>query len=237
MLKSTGSVAATARKPLARPGQPGGKRDLRRKERTEALLDAGLQLFLERGIEGATIDDLVRGAGTAKGNFYRYFADKTALVQALVDRIAEHMVPAMSRCEEALREAKTSPTLFAAYSELAQRLGVLAEKHPLTIRLYLQESRSPAVGAREPIVRLAQDITERAVRLSRLGVEYGLISISDPRVSALVVVGAVEQLMLSSLQGELDASPDETWNVLIRVVLEGTRAQDRPAPEAARAQA
>ncbi len=225
-LKSSASIATAARKPLARPGQPGGKRDLRRRERTEALLDAGLQLFLERGIEGATIDDLVRGAGTAKGNFYRYFADKTALVQALVDRIAEQLVPAMSRCEDALREAESSSTLFAAYADLSQRLGVLAEKHPLTIQLYLQESRSPAVGAREPIVRLAQDITERAVALSKLGVEYGLISVSDPRVSALVVVGAVEQLMLSSLQGSLDANPDDTWNVLIRVVLEGTRAQN-----------
>jgi AcrR family transcriptional regulator len=225
--KSNASVTtASARKPLARPGQPGGKRDLRRKERTEALLDAGLNLFLERGIEGATIDDLVRGAGTAKGNFYRYFSDKTALVQALVDRIGEELVPAMSACEKALKEAKTTPTLFAAYSALGQRMASLAETHPLTIRLYLQESRSPAVGAREPIVRLARDITERAVALSKLGVDYGLISVSDPRVSALVVVGAVEQLMLASLQGELQASRDETWGILIRVVLEGTRAQN-----------
>ncbi len=223
-LKPNASVATAARKPLARPGQPGGKRDLRRKERTEALLDAGLQLFLERGIEGATIDDLVRGAGTAKGNFYRYFADKTALVQALVDRIAEHLVPAMSRCDAALRGAESPTTLFEAYADLSQRLGVLADKHPLTIRLYLQESRSPAVGAREPIVRLAQDITDRAVGLSVLGVECGLISVSNPRLSALVVIGAVEQLVLSSLQGAFEISPEETWKLLIRVILDGTRA-------------
>ena len=80
------------------------------------------------------------------------------------------------------------------------------------------------MGAREPIVRLAQDITDRAVGLSVLGVECGLISVSNPRLSALVVIGAVEQLVLSSLQGAFEISPEETWKLLIRVILDGTRA-------------
>src|SRR5210317_2345369 len=62
--------------PVERPGAVGGKRDLNRRQRVQDLIDAGLSLFLERGIEAVTIDEVARKAGMAKGNFYRYFRDK-----------------------------------------------------------------------------------------------------------------------------------------------------------------
>lgn len=41
------------------------------------LQRAALALFLQYGIEAVTIDQIVDGARTAKGSFYRYFRDKT----------------------------------------------------------------------------------------------------------------------------------------------------------------
>ena len=61
--------------PPQRPGKAGGKRARNRQQRTDALIEAGLQLFLERGVENVPIDDIAREAGMAKGNFYRYFDD------------------------------------------------------------------------------------------------------------------------------------------------------------------
>src|SRR5690349_21242717 len=72
----------------ARPGQPGGRRDTNRKERTKAIGDAALALFLERGIEAVTIEDITTRAGVAKGSFYRYFDDKHALTEALFQPLA-----------------------------------------------------------------------------------------------------------------------------------------------------
>ena len=42
-------------------------RDTNRKVREQALLDAALPLFLERGIESVSIDDITQTARTAKG--------------------------------------------------------------------------------------------------------------------------------------------------------------------------
>ncbi|MEZ4337626.1 MAG: TetR/AcrR family transcriptional regulator [Sandaracinaceae bacterium] len=217
------SKEAAGRLPPERPGQPGGKRDRNRKKRIAQIREAGLRLFLERGVEPVTIDDIAKEAGTAKGNFYRYFEDKEDLVAGIVQPAEIALREAFDRCHAALEEAHDETTLFAAYQTLAIGMLPLAVGYPDVVRLYLQESRAPSAGARAPIRALADEIRERAVELTRFAVDHDLLSIRDPRISALAVVGAVEQLAWSFLSGELDAPPDEVARTLISLVLRGIR--------------
>ncbi len=48
------------------------------------ILAAVKGAFLERGLDGASMQDLARAAGMSAGNFYRYFPSKAALIEALV---------------------------------------------------------------------------------------------------------------------------------------------------------
>ena len=91
--------------------KPEGKRARNRRERTEALVNAGLELFLERGVEVVTIDELAKAAGMAKGNFYRYFDDKRALVDAILAPIASDVRTAMRRCAVTLGRADAGTDL------------------------------------------------------------------------------------------------------------------------------
>ena len=59
-------------------------KDVRRIE----MLDQALALFLERGYENVSLNDLLAIAGTSKGAFYHYFPSKEALVTALAERSA-----------------------------------------------------------------------------------------------------------------------------------------------------
>lgn len=211
------------RLPPERPGPPGGKRDRNRRRRTEQLREAGLALFLARGVDAVTIDDIAKAAGTAKGNFYRYFADKSELVERILDPMAIQVREAFDRCEEALEGAHDDPSVFAAYQILAARLIPVAMEHGEVARLYLQESRAPAVGARAPIRALADEIRQRAVDLTEFAVDHGLLRIPDPRVSALAVVGAIEQLAWAVLGDALDVRPEEIAGTLISLVLSGIR--------------
>ena len=56
--------------------------------RQAELLDRALALFLERGYENVSLNDLLALAGTSKGAFYHYFPSKEALVTALAQRSA-----------------------------------------------------------------------------------------------------------------------------------------------------
>src|SRR5438105_9860829 len=88
--------------PSERPGAPGGARDTNRQKKAGAITSAATALFLARGIESVSIDEITRDAGVAKGSFYRYFDDKTALVEHLFAHARAEIEAAFARCERAL---------------------------------------------------------------------------------------------------------------------------------------
>jgi Bacterial regulatory proteins, tetR family len=52
--------------------------------RKQAILDAALTVFSERGFEAARLDDIAVRAGVAKGTLYLYFDDKEGLFEEVV---------------------------------------------------------------------------------------------------------------------------------------------------------
>jgi AcrR family transcriptional regulator len=208
---------------VERPGAFGGKRDVNRRKRVQDLIDSGLSLFLERGIEAVTIDEVAREAGMAKGNFYRYFRDKADLVEAVIEPVASTTREAIQRCDEDLRQANGRDDAVAAYGQLGNRLIGALSMYPDAMCLYLQERRAPATTARQAISDLATELDDRAMTLSQVAVDRNLVVVSDPRVSAVAVLGAVEALALASVRKQVKMDPIETTKSLISIVLEGLR--------------
>jgi AcrR family transcriptional regulator len=89
---------------------PTGSRQQRRTERTRArLLDAALELFLERGYEPVSISEITQRADLGAGTYYLHFRDKRGLYEALVRR--ELFALRRSWIEErALRELSGEPS-------------------------------------------------------------------------------------------------------------------------------
>jgi AcrR family transcriptional regulator len=58
-------------------------------ERRLEILDAAQGLFLSRGYDATTVNDLLNAVGISKGAFYHHFAAKEDVLQALVWRLAE----------------------------------------------------------------------------------------------------------------------------------------------------
>lgn len=207
-----------SRVPPERPGPAGGARDRNRQEKVDRLGKAALALFLERGIDLVTIDDIVERAGFSKGSFYRYFDDKEALVEKLLEPIAELFRAA------AVVLANTPPALLeSAYIQMAMTLGRAVFTHPDVVRLYLQESRGPAVGARRPVRTLADEIADRAVALGVSARETGLYKVLDTRVVTLAIIGAAERLLHEHLARAPFADPIEAGRALVELVNEGLR--------------
>lgn len=128
-------AAATdeVRKPASVPGAAAAARGGRpsrevARQLGERILDAATELMLEQGYGATSIEAVAERAGVSKRTFYHRFADKAALVQAVVARIVERARPpalaGASRHElrEALREfgihalrAALSPQVLALY--------------------------------------------------------------------------------------------------------------------------
>jgi len=225
--QSSGAPADAGKKarglapPTRRPGPVGGKRDTNRKERSEALTRAGLKLFLERGVENVTVDEIAKEAGTAKGNFYRYATDKRDLVDAIILPMATSFDDAFERCEMSTASARTTGELTSAYMRLAMDLFQAITREPDVALLYLQEARAPAIGARAPITTFERRVTERAVALTEHAHKHGLLRKVPPSVSALAVIGAVERLLVAQLRDRVFDNPADVVRTLVQLVMEG----------------
>jgi AcrR family transcriptional regulator len=219
--------------PESRPGPLGGVRDANRRQRTHDLCAAGLELFLEQGINPVAIEAITSKAGVAKASFYRYFKDKDELVVTLFEPVRTTTLEALSACATALAAARHADELLPAYQRLGAALAQTLLAHRPLVLLYLQEARAPAAGARVPVTELARVIDEHALLLTEAARAHGLLRPFDPRTSALAVVGAAERLLLALLRGEPVADPVRLVTDLASLVLDGLRARshsgDRPA--------
>ena len=58
-------------------------------ERKSEIVATACQLFLSKGYDRTTMQDVMRHLGIAKGTIYNYFSSKEALLEAVIDSVAE----------------------------------------------------------------------------------------------------------------------------------------------------
>ncbi len=71
------------------PATTANRRTVRREVRRQELVEAAVAVFSAKGVSAASVDDIVRAAGVAKGTFYLYFATKDDAVNAVAISMVE----------------------------------------------------------------------------------------------------------------------------------------------------
>ena len=127
-------------------------------ERAEAILDLARSAFVEKGFDGASMQDLARAAGMSVGNFYRYFPSKAALVEALIARD-------LAEVESAFLAITTSADPLAALKgALAERLTRNCEEDaPLWAEIMASAARKPDIA--DLLRRMEEGVQARIVRV------------------------------------------------------------------------
>ena len=111
----------------------------KRKAETRALLlDAGLRVVAERGVEQATLDDVADGAGFTKGAIYRHFPSKAAFLLALFEQYA-----GVARAGPGARRAAWFIPLTLQFASHAMRDPLLRRRFALVL------SEAPDGGSAE----------------------------------------------------------------------------------------
>src|SRR5881396_2102559 len=101
----------------------------RRKAETRSLLiEAGLQVFAERGIELGSLDEVAQTAGFTKGAIYRQFPSKSAFLLALFEQYA-----AVARAGAGARQAAWFIPLTLQFAAHAMRDPLLKRRFAVVL--------------------------------------------------------------------------------------------------------
>jgi AcrR family transcriptional regulator len=97
----------------------------RSRKTVERILASAVDLVVQKGADPVTMTDIANGAGISIGTIYQYFADKSAIMQALLLRHNEEVETLL---RSAIADAKTLEELverllaaYIVYSELHRK--------------------------------------------------------------------------------------------------------------------
>jgi AcrR family transcriptional regulator len=88
-----------------------------KEERREAVLDAALKEFGDRGFHGASTENIARAAGISQPYVFRLFGTKQELFKAVVTRCFRETLEMFQRAAEGLRGQEALDAMGQAYGE------------------------------------------------------------------------------------------------------------------------
>lgn len=190
------------------------------------IVTAATERFLHDGVDGASLRQIARDAGTNLGMVYYYFPTKDDLFAAVVER---HYAPLSESLAEALASGGDfEPRVRALFA----RFGAMTDDEFKVMRLVLREAMVSSERLSRVIDRLLRGHAPALMGLVAEGFGSGAVDGSIHPVAALITVAAlslVPQVMIRRVATtELGAhaplpKPAELAEMLCDVVLRGLR--------------
>ena len=120
-----------------------GLRERKRQQTRERLTRAAMALFLERGFEATTLDDIAAAADISRRSFFHYFASKEDVVFAWHEEITSALITAVAarpRDESMLAAAENAISAMARQIEPSEAIAMACLKRD-----------NPALQARDQV--------------------------------------------------------------------------------------
>ena len=209
MGKNETSAKPAVRGSTHRIGAPPGPR--KADQRRAALAEAARTLFLEKGYDATTMDEIAAAAGFAKGTLYHYFSNKAALLRAIradfEEQIISRIRPRVEACpadDWAGRIKAWTESAIAAYFELSDLHDVVIYGSGMPFRNAMAES----------------EITKYLAQLIQDGADAGAWQVDDARWTAVIMFysfrgGCDEAIMGTQLAEEV---PGKLNRIFLRML-------------------
>jgi AcrR family transcriptional regulator len=176
------------------------------------LLDAGAQVFAQRGYHAARVDDIVKLASTSHGTFYLYFSNKEDLFRALALDVAEQMM----HLAEDLPEIVPEPDGYTELRSWLDRFGELYDHYGPVIRAWTEaETGTSEFG------RLGDDLLGEFTRVLADRIRAAGPDGISAAVAAIAVVAMVERFNYYLLSRQVKVNRDDMLDTLAMVIHRG----------------
>lgn len=173
-------------------------------ERRNEILDAARSLFMTRGYDATTVNDIIDAVKLSKGAFYHHFTAKTDVLDALVQRMADEglrgALPILERAD--LSPIERLDALFRGGGQYKKENAAVLRA--LVSVMYREENLKLRLRATEAMI---DRITPPLGALLAEGKATGVFDVDDPVETARLVMN-VSRLIHDAFSAALGYPPD-----------------------------
>ena len=196
-MKQSTSVSKKHQHPKTarRVGAPSGPRkaDLRRAD----LIEVAGRLFVEKGYEATTMDDIAAAAGFAKGTLYHYFVNKADLLHALGEDFENEVMSRVQSHVESCSADDWRGRIKAWIDGAVEAYFDMSELHDVVIYSLGMPFRHAMTDAK---------ITRHLTELISDGAKAGAWQVGDERWTAVIMFygfrGGCDEAILGTQRAE-----------------------------------
>jgi AcrR family transcriptional regulator len=179
---------------------------MRPKDQTKELIArTALRLFVEKGIDGATIRDIAATAGIAEGTLYRHYPGKNALAWDLFSSNYAAFALELHRLQAG------QATLRAKLDAMVRQFCAFFDQDPVLFSYLLLAQH----GQLQKVTPDLPNPVEVVREVLAAGMDRGEIPTGDPDVAAAMVLGIVLQVAVFKIYRRLDQNLASLAEVLV----------------------
>jgi TetR/AcrR family transcriptional regulator, fatty acid metabolism regulator protein len=191
-------------------------------EKRRRILEAAVRAFARKGYHACRVGEIASEAGVAYGLVYHYFTSKDEILETIFRDTWTQMLTAIEAVEE---EGVPAAEQLRKVAAIVLRTW---KRDPDLVRVLVREvTRSPHIQREVEEIEQAYAALQRIVERGQNGGEFR--TDVDARLAALIVYGALEELLTSWVMGQLDDSDEEVdraERAVVALVRDGIRAHD-----------
>lgn len=169
-----------------------------REARRRQILAVALEVFSEKGYHDASITDVVRHAGVARGTFYQYFDSKQAIFHELLDQLLDGLRSSVVGVDD--REG-APPIRQQLVGTVTRVLDAVDTNRPF-VRIALRVAVGLDAEVDEKLAQFNGNLRTLIALSLRRGQTMGLIRECDTQLAAVCVLGAFQAVIEQYLGGD-----------------------------------
>lgn len=160
------------------------------------LVEIVEKLFLEKGYEETTVDEILNASGLSKGGFYHYFKSKEEVLAESISNFADNL---LNELEPLIEDTKLN-----ALDKLRRFMEIktASQKSNKELLNYMRMLMESDFTFYKFTLTITQKYVEPFARIIEQGVEEGTFKVEFPRETADILLRAVTSVPQSIFYGE-----------------------------------
>lgn len=202
------------------------RKEREREARQRAILEAAKEVFLEKGIELATMEEIAGRAELGKGTLYFYFKGKEEIALALLREGVEELFREVEGAFERSRDPEET------LRELARAYFGFYRSNRAFFKIFVFGRRRAPGGVIprewiEPNIERGRRCLQRLAQVLAQGVEEGRFKVDDPQKASVLLWGLLTGVLFlyeDEINRELVGEPlEEMVDYAIEFCLRGLK--------------